>query len=55
MTDLRSKSDNKGISTLGNIQKEWLKKELADFKKYSMVIFFLKKKEKKKKKKIKKK
>jgi hypothetical protein len=39
MTDLRSKSDNKGISTLGNIQKEWLKKELADFKKYSMVVW----------------
>jgi len=39
MTDLRSKSDNKGISTLGNIQKEWLKKELADFKNYSMVVW----------------
>jgi hypothetical protein len=39
MTDLRSKSDNQGISTLGNIQKEWLKKELADFNKYSMVVW----------------
>ncbi|ORX41811.1 Metallo-dependent phosphatase [Piromyces finnis] len=39
LTDLRSKSDNQGISTLGNIQKEWLKKELADFKNYSMVIW----------------
>jgi len=39
LTDLRSKSDNQGISTLGNIQKEWLKKELSNFKDYSMVIW----------------
>jgi len=39
LTDLRSKSDNQGISTLGNIQKEWLKKQLADFKNYSMVVW----------------
>jgi len=39
LTDLRSKSDNKGISTLGEIQKEWLKNQLAEFKKYSMVVW----------------
>jgi len=39
LTDLRPKSDNQGISTLGNIQKEWLKKELSEFKNYSMVVW----------------
>jgi len=39
LTDLRSKADNIGHSTLGDIQKEWLKKELSQFKDYSMVVW----------------